>query len=209
MVPEKDAADYYLYEYSSYEEYKEVQTFHNKRKISHVWADKKTLSLIKTELEKDIKGKVIKGICHGSRNGFEQAFFNEDKKYKVIGTDISDTANQFENTVQWDFHDENKEWINKFDFVYSNSLDQGWNPKTALQNWLNQLNKKGMLVIEHTEVHGPKLASKMDPFGVRPEVMPYVLAEWFGHDISIRFVRSVKENNNLDVWLFFVKKNSD
>ena len=63
--------------------------------------------------------------------------------FDVIGTEISDTAGQFANTVQWDFHDVNGEWVSRFDFVYSNSLDHAWNPKFALQTWLNQLNPKG------------------------------------------------------------------
>ncbi len=39
--------------------------------------------------------------------------------------------------------------------------------------------------------------------------MPYVLCEWFGTEISIRFVKAKKSNNNIDVWLFFVGKNVD
>ncbi len=46
----------------------------------------------------------------------------------------------------------------------------------------------------------------MDPFGVKPAYMPYVLAEWFGHRISVEVIKSVKGNMQLDVWLFVVKK---
>ena len=97
--------------------------------------------------------------------------------------------------------------VSKFDFVYSNALDQAWNPRAALVTWLNQLSDIGVLVIEHTEAHGPEGASEMDPFGVRPTVVPYVLSEWFGYGVSVRFVKSRKGNNGLDVWLFFIKKN--
>ena len=42
-------------------------------------------------LKDRIKTSIIKGICHGSRNGFEQNFFNEKKDgFEVIGTDISE-----------------------------------------------------------------------------------------------------------------------
>ena len=37
-------------------------------------------------------------------------------------------------------------------------------------------------------------------------LMPYLLAEWFGHQISIEIIKSVKANRQLDVWLFVVKK---
>lgn len=46
----------------------------------------------------------------------------------------------------------------------------------------------------------------MDPFGAKPAYMPYLLAEWFGHQVSIEVIKSVKGNNRLDVWLFVVKK---
>ena len=91
--------------------------------------------------------------------------------------------------------------------MYSNSLDQAWSPRTALTTWLNQLTPEGVLVIEHTEAHGPEGASEMDPFGVRPTVMPYVLSDWFGWDISVKFLRSRKDNNGLDVWIFVIRRN--
>ena len=31
----------------------------------------------------------------------------------IIGTDISTTALNFENSIQWDFHDQKEEWIGK------------------------------------------------------------------------------------------------
>jgi hypothetical protein len=202
----KDNIDFYLHEFPSYKNYKEIQTFHNKRKIKVVWADEKTLGLIADELKQYFSRKDLSGICHGSRNGFEQQFFREKAGFEAIGTDISDTATQFPNSVEWDFHEEKSDWVGKFDFVYSNSLDQGWNPRKALKTWLGQLKETGLLIIEHTEAHGPKGASEMDPFGVRPTVMPYVLSDWFGFDISIKIVKTVKGNKDLDVWLFFIKK---
>lgn len=51
----------------------------------------------------------------------------------MIGIEISDTADQFENTVHWDFHDANEDRVSRFDFVYSNSLDQAWKPELALE----------------------------------------------------------------------------
>lgn len=49
--------------------------------------------------------------------------------------------------------------------------------------------------------------SIMDPFGVRPIALPYVLHEWFADSVTISIVKSTKENkNNMDVWMFFIKK---
>ena len=128
---------------------------------------------------------------------------------KTPNSDISDTATNFENSIQWDFHDENPDWLGKFDFVYTNSLDQSWKPKLALSTWLNQIKNDGIVIIEHSIYHSPEHAGEGDPFGVRPEVMPYILTEWFGHKISISHYLEKKSNvfsSNINVWLFVLKK---
>ena len=210
IVNRRRLVDFYLHEYESYEQYREVQTYHNKRKIDRVWADEATLTVLCDELRRVVPHKArLTGICHGTRNGFEQSFIATHAGHDVIGTEISDTADQFERTVHWDFHEVNAEWVAKFDFVYSNSLDQAWNPKLALETWLNQLNATGVLALEYGEAHSPTHASEMDPFGVRPTLVPYVLCEWFGHDVSVRCVKSRKSNYGNEVWLFLVRKNRD
>lgn len=210
-IREKDALDYYLHEYSSYEEYRDVQIHFNKQKIDQVWADQKTLQRVASILLQEFSEKAeIHGLCHGTRNGFEQNFLRETSdKILAIGTDISDTANDYENSVQWDFHDVNEDWTGKKDFIYTNSLDQSWQPKVAVETWLAQLNRDGMLIIEHTDAHGPMGASEMDPFGVRPTVMPYVLTMWFGTQITIEHSVDQKDNNGLDAWLFVIRKNAE
>ncbi|WP_409743518.1 hypothetical protein [Ferrovibrio sp.] len=210
IVNSKRLVDFYLHKYKSYEEYKAIQIQHNIRKISKVWADQDTLSLMCSTLKKEMGStSPLRGLCHGSRNGFEQKFISSVEGFYAIGTDISPTATDYENSVQWDFHEVNEDWVGKFDFVYSNSLDQSWNPRAALAVWLNQVHVGGCVVIEHTEAHGPMGASEMDPFGVRPSVMPYILAEWFGFNISIQIIKSKKGNMDRDVWLFFIKKLSE
>jgi len=208
MVRERSILDFHLHQYQSYEEYKEVQIHHNMRKIEHIWADEQTLGLMCDSLEKYLPDReVFRGLCHGTRNGFEQNYISQRPRFEAIGTDISPTAANYANSIEWDFHNQKEEWIQSFDFVYSNSLDQSWNPRGALVTWLNQVKKDGFVVVEHTSAHGPEGASEMDPFGVRPTVLPYVLVEWFGTDISLNFLKSKKPNNRLDVWLFFLKKN--
>jgi hypothetical protein len=46
----------------------------------------------------------------------------------------------------------------------------------------------------------------MDPFGVKPEYMPYLLSDWFGHSISIEIIKSEKANYKIPVWFFIIKK---
>ena len=208
----KEVIDYYLHEYSSYDEYKKLQIFHNIRKITKVFADETTLKRVGDLVLKEFKNKdKIKGLCHGSRNGFEQNFLRSlSPKLEVLGTDISDTAKNYENSVVWDFHDVKDEWVGNIEFIYTNSLDQSWQPKVALQTWLSQLKPDGILVIEHTRSQSPTNASKIDPFGVRPTVMPYILTMWFGSQISIEHSVDKKDNGRkMDAWLFVIKKNID
>ena len=40
---------------------------------------------------------------------------------------------------------EKKEWIDFFDFVYTNSLDQSYDPRKALEIWLDQIKKNGYM----------------------------------------------------------------
>ena len=198
-----------IFKYKNYKEYKDTQIYYNKLKLNHIWADEKNLKLISEYVINNIKKKNIKGICHGSRNGFEQQKFkNFIKDSDILGTDISETAKNFENSVVWDFHDHNYEWNNKFDFVYSNSLDQSYDPKKALSQWLKQLNSNGMIFIELSDQHNVHSSGKMDPFGVEPEYFPYLLIDWFKHKISISFLKSIKENKSkAPVWIYILKKN--
>ena len=208
IVHKKEMIDYYLHEYPSYEKYREVQIFHNKRKINSVSADKLTLQRVVELVVSNTEKRPIKGLCHGVRNGFEQNYLNSlNVGIEALGTDISETALDYENSVQWDFHDVNDEWKNKFDFIYTNSLDQSWQPKQALVVWLEQLSKNGVLIIEHTKLHEPKGTSEMDPFGVKVNVVPYVLTMWFGSQISISHTVAKKDNNGLDACLFVISKN--
>ena len=114
---------------------------------------------------------------------------------------------------EWDFHEERKDWMYQFDFIYTNSLDQAWKPFQAISTWLNQLKENGLLFIEHTRYHGVSGSSEMDPFGVLPEFMPYLLIDHFGMSINIEIIKSVKLTkattlkDPFDVWIFVLRKN--
>jgi len=197
-----------IHKYNNYEEYKKTQVYFNKKKIDKVWADEKTLKTISDFLKSHISSANLQGLCHGSRNGFEQNFFNNEiKNSSIIGTDISETAINYQNSIVHDFHDEKVEWINNFDFVYTNSLDQSYDPKKALNVWLNQIKKDRYIIIEHSDQHGVISAGKMDPFGIETNFFPYLLTEWFGHKISIKIIKGIKVNkSNAPVFLFVIKK---
>lgn len=160
-----------------YEAYKEIQTRGNKQKIDRVWVQKQEIEF----LSKVISRYVLKpkfGICHGTRNGAEQKWFKKYLQTKVIGTEISDTASKFPDTIEWDFHLQNPDWINQADFIYSNSLDHSYDPQTALSHWMETLTPNGVCIIEHTSNHEPAKVSALDPFGVEKEYFPYVVLKW-------------------------------
>ena len=210
LAPQKNYADFHITEYRSYKEYKDTQIYYNKMKINKVFADKKTLTRVGNIVLREFPGESkIKGICHGSRNSFEQNFLRSfSNRIETIGTDISETAKNYENSVHWDYHDINKDWVGEHAFIYTNSLDHSWQPKVALQTLFAQLKPNGLLIIEHTEGHSPTNADKMDQFGVKPTVMPYVLTLWFGSQISIEHSVSEKSNKRkYKAWLFVIKKN--
>lgn len=189
-----------------YDEYRATQIHHNKRKLEKVWADEVTLSVIAGNLKACGLGKI--GVCHGARNGFEVEWFRKELDAEVIGTDISETATQFPNMRVWDFQDVNPEWEEKFDFVYTNSLDQSMDPKRALEAWVQQLIPNGRIYIEHTMAHSPTNAGEMDPFGAHPMAMPYLIFTWGRGLYELAEIIEVeeKQNNRMKAWVFVLKR---
>lgn len=147
-----------LFKYGSYEEYKEKQVEANLKKIDRVFAHRDTIESIFNE-----NPNVKSILCHGSRNGKELEWFKEFyPDAKILGTDISHTANDFENMVEWDFHEVNPEWIGKFDIIYSNSFDHSYDPDKSLNAWVDQLSKDGVLCVELMPDRHNR-ATKIDP----------------------------------------------
>lgn len=159
--------DFQLHKYSSYEEYKRIQTEGNKRKLDRQFVDEKSIQHIAAWILHN-QGNVTYGICHGTRQGNEQRWFAEHLAgdVHVLGTEISDTATQFPKTIQWDYHLMKEEWLGHFDFVYSNTLDHSYEPQLAVDRWMASLNGKGKLFLEWTKVgHTVHVATELDPFG--------------------------------------------
>ena len=159
-----------------YEKYRESQIIGNKRKLKKTWANENHISFLSEYIKSLIPSPKF-GICHGSRRGLEQKWFRENLRCKVIGTEISDTAKDFPNTIQWDFHETRPEWINNIDFIYSNSFDHTYDPEKCLNTWMSCLHKDGICIIEHTSKHEGK-GSELDPFAASITVMPYLITIW-------------------------------
>ncbi len=182
--------DYFLYSYQKdgtfdYNTYKKFQEEGNKRKINSSWIQQSDIDFLSKKIKSSITNPSF-GICHGTRQGFEQKWFSERLNCPVIGTEISETATQFPNTVQWDFHEINPEWSKKADFVYSNSFDHSYDPEKALTAWMETLTPHGVCIIEHSKYHNPDAANELDPFGARLEIMPFLVLKWSKGKYSVR-----------------------
>ena len=77
-----------------------------------------------------------------------------------------------------------------------------------MNTWLKQIKKERYIILEHSDQHAVRSSNKMDPFGVEASFFPYLLTEWFGHQLSIKIIKSIKQNkNNASVLFFILKKN--
>lgn len=152
-----------MHKYGSYDEYVAAQKEANQRKLHNIWIRPETVEKIKYNMPHGVSAI----LCHGTRNGTEQKLFAAQfPAAHVLGTEISDTAKDFPNTVQHDFHDENPEWLGKFDIVYSNALDHAMKPTIALRTWKAQLSPTGRLFIEHSFTEECNKSTASDPLEV-------------------------------------------
>lgn len=158
-----------------YEKYKTIQTKGNKLKIENIWVQEENIKFLAEYIAKNLNTFEF-GICHGTRRGKEQEWFSNHLKCKTIGTEISDTAEQFPNTIQWDFHEVKPEWKNSVDFIYSNSFDHSYDPQKCLLSWMSCIKKGGFCILEHTSGH--EFATELDPFGANISILPYLILTW-------------------------------
>jgi hypothetical protein len=168
-----------------YERYKTLQQNANKDNIEKVWAQEPNIEYLAHYIKKVI-GQPKFGICHGTRRGVEQAWFRKHLNCEVIGTEISETASQFPNTIQWDFHDVKPEWRDAVDFIYSNSFDHSYDPEKCLNAWMSCVRPGGLCFIEHSSLHAQEGATEVDPFGAEIVAMPYLILTWAKGKYSIR-----------------------
>ena len=112
-----------IYKYKNYEEYKKKQIEANVRKLDRTWVDPAPLKNVMKYIHDNLNVKPRKILCHGTRRGLEQEYildyFKDIKDLEVIGTEISHTATEFPNTIQWDFHDVKDQWVGNVDIIYS------------------------------------------------------------------------------------------
>ncbi len=186
-----------LYEHEDHESYIEAQEAKNKRKINLVWVKPHEI----LEISKKIKEYVPKaefGICHGVRNGWEVAELRRLLDINVIGTDIASSATNFDNVIQWDFHNIKKDWMADVDFIYSNSFDHTWNPELCLDMWMYCIKGDGVCFIHWMDTNTDTIDSA-DCFAASLEEYrmlinkKYRIVEELGNPHRVVFVIKHKE----------------
>lgn len=174
-----------IYEYDSYEEYVEEQSngayIHPNvpDSINYEWVQKSEIQFLWKEVIKPyfygLDIMPIFGICHGVKLGKENMWFQNETGIDFIGTDISTETNHEMKLLNWDFHKVKDEWINKFDVMYTNSLDHSYDPNYALSQWMSCLTKNGIGIVEHTDGHTD--STSIDPFGAtKDEYIELIIA---------------------------------
>jgi hypothetical protein len=168
-----------------YERYKQLQTAANKQNIEKVWAEEENIDFLSAYILHTI-GQPTFGICHGTRRGVEQRWFKKTLRCEVIGTEISETAAEFPDTIQWDFHEVRPEWIDSVDFIYSNSFDHSYDPEKCLNVWMSCVRRGGLCILEHSSLHSQEGATEVDPFGAEIVAMPYLILTWAKGKYGVR-----------------------
>lgn len=212
LLPQKK---YDLFEYKDkdgnfdYQLYKSIQEAGNKRKIDRSWATEEDMAFLAKQIKKRVAAPFF-GICHGTRRGLEQKWLAENLgNIEVIGTEIAETAKDFPNTVQWDFHEENPEWVGKADFVYSNSFDHSYDPKKSLSAWMRSLKPGGVCILQHSEDHTPDSVNELDPFGASLDALPYLILTWGEGSYSVRKIIQSPHIKNGKSSSFLIVQNNE
>ncbi len=166
-----------IHKYKTYSEYEKVQQSGYEKKKNLIWASKANIKCICDNVLKDkyIINDYGRGLCHGVRTGIEIDWFLEYLPgWKVIGTEIGESKNDY--IFRWDFNKINTAWIEKFDFVYSNSFDHAYKPKETLAVWRDQLRSGGIMIIEHSSGH--ENITELDPFGATVDDIEIMLLKY-------------------------------
>lgn len=166
-----------IYKYTNYDEYVQAQIKANQRKFHKRWVRKDDIETLAAELMSRIES-IERGMCHGTRAGHEQMWFEEYIPGCVVyGTEISKLAKKHYHTRIWDFNIDRKRWHGRFDFVYSNSWDHAYHFPTTLGIWLKSLRPNGVLILETSDHHAGQV-TKVDPFRATVGELTKYIRRW-------------------------------
>ncbi|MCL2154401.1 MAG: ABC transporter ATP-binding protein [Leptospirales bacterium] len=176
-----------------YSKYKEIQIAANLRKLELSSIDSRDIEMLSKWLLKHVT-PLKEGLCHGTRNGKEQMLFREFTNAEVWGTDISPTAEQFTYTLQHDFHEVKPEWLDHFDFVFSNSYDHSYNLEYCIRQWMSSVRSGGVCILEHSNGYLNVKAS--DPIGISQKALCQLINRWGCDLFTVRTILPAIDKNS-------------
>lgn len=98
-------------------------------------------------------------LCLGTRNNYEPdriAALLLEKKVKAYSCDIGAAS---EADYLFDFNGFPKEWVNKWDVIFSNAIDHAFDATAAFFEWLRITRSYGILILEiNTKLKKPNEA---------------------------------------------------
>lgn len=84
-------------------------------------------------------------VCMGTRNNWERDCFQSlMQNTRVKSVDISPQSNA---DYVFDFNHVPQDWFEKWNILYSNSIDHAIHPESVLTQWINSVKPQGMLII--------------------------------------------------------------
>lgn len=186
--------------HKSYEEYKSIQEHTNKAKIHNRWVHPSNVEDIKKYCtENNIEVENV--LCHGTRNGAELNYFKSNfQGIHIQGTDISSTAINYPDTIQWDFHDRKEEWVGKYDIIFTNSWDHAYDFDKALSTWMECLSPNGRLFLDwNTDTSRP--FNKADCCGASRQE----LEKGINRNYEVENVFKIENKYKLEAYMVVVK----
>jgi SAM-dependent methyltransferase len=169
--------------------YREIQSQKSARQANTRFFSDENLAALGREIVAIVPSPLF-GICHGAKSGAECVALAGATGAEVIGTDISEHVRDLPGMVVWDFHELNPDWVDRADFIYSNSWDHCHDPDRAFAAWARSLRPGGVVVFDHSPLHSPGGQTPADPYGATREALQKrVLAAARG---TLEFVAEVR-----------------
>jgi SAM-dependent methyltransferase len=154
-----------------YKEYLKQQIVRAESKWGRKWGYdeifKQQLNLSIDDIEEFINPTSI--CCMGVRTGTECFEFKERyPKAEVYGVDITENINTIRTHLDvkiflQDFNNLPESWGDKFDLVFSNSLDHSYNPADTIKEWHRVTQNGGHLFLEFSTTPANKIEWSFTP----------------------------------------------
>jgi len=199
--------------YDSHSQYRKAQKQGYRFKLSRNpeghFAESEELDFI---VKSDVGKPPIFGLCMGVRNGWEVRYLQKDFIGQAIyGVEIGDIPKEHRHFIlQGDFHDLVPRWIERANFVYSNSLDHSFNPRMALGVWEKYLKPGGSMFIswtpwhdvdhtsmKHGDIFGASLEEYTDLINIVTNINVVGMQEFKKDGLDCFLIRGVKGTDNV------------